>query len=182
MVTNSISSKHADFEDQLRSSQVPVLGYLVRLTGNIHDARDILQGANLTAWEKREDFEDGSSFVSWLRTIARNHYLNSLRSGNRRFMQPLLDEDLERLVEARTGEREAEKQRQRRVLQLCVGELPETQRGVVQSFYMDGESLQTIATKHKRKRNAIGQLLHRARQNLLACTKKRALSEARWDL
>ncbi len=182
MVTDSIASDNAGFEEQLRSSQVPVLGYLVQLTGNIHDARDLLQGANLTAWEKRADFQKGSSFVSWLRTIARNHYLNSLRSGSRRFMQPLLDEDLERLVESRSDEREAEKQRQRRVLQLCMGELPESQRDVVQSFYMDGESLESIATQRKRKRNAIGQLLHRARQNLLACTKKKALTDARWDI
>ena len=53
------------FEADLRQAQVPVLGYLVRLTGNLADARDLLQLTNLTAWEKRNTFEQGTSAVAW---------------------------------------------------------------------------------------------------------------------
>ena len=54
------------FEAGLHRAHVPILGFLVRMTGNLADARDLLQLTNLTAWEKRVNFEDGSNMVAWM--------------------------------------------------------------------------------------------------------------------
>jgi RNA polymerase sigma-70 factor len=160
------------FESDLRRAQVPVLGYLVRLTGNLADARDLLQQTNLTAWEKQDSFEAGSNIVAWMRTIGGNHYRNESRKASRRLTVPLLDRDLEQMVETRHLEREREEARKRRALQRCLEKLPERQRSVVDSFYLEGESLEALGVKNNRKPNAIAQLLHRARQNLIDCVRK----------
>lgn len=160
------------FDEELRRAQVPVLGYLVRLTGNLADARDLLQQTNLTAWEKRDSFESGTDPVAWMRAIARNHYRNESRSRQNRRTVPLLDSDLEKMVENRHQEREREETRKRKLLQVCLGKLPEKQRFAVEKFYLEGKSLEDLGEETNRKANAIAQLLHRARQNLIRCVEQ----------
>jgi RNA polymerase sigma-70 factor (ECF subfamily) len=160
------------FEAELHRAQVPILGFLVRMTGNLADARDILQLTSLTAWEKRDSFSEGSNFVAWMRAIALNHYRNENRKSQTRATVPLLDSDLEQMVETRHLEREREDARKRRLLQLCLEKLPERQREVIDRFYLDGLSLEHLGTESNRKPNAIAQLLHRARQNLIQCVRQ----------
>jgi RNA polymerase sigma-70 factor (ECF subfamily) len=147
------------------------------MTGNLADARDLLQLTNLTAWEKREIFEEGSNMVAWMRTIALNHYRNESRRQRSRATVPLLDADLAQMVETRHLEREREESRKRKLLQFCLEKLPERQRRVIDRFYLDGCSLEALGTESNRKPNAIAQLLHRARQNLIQCVRRESHRE-----
>lgn len=156
----------------MERAQVPVLGYLVRLTGNLAEARDLLQNTNLTVWEKRAEFEPGSNFVAWMRTIAHNHYRNASRRWQKRVTVPLLDSDLEQMIETRHEEREQEETRKRRLLQICLEKLPDRQRDAVEGYYLTGHTLEELGNEAGRKANAMAQLLHRARQNLIDCVRK----------
>ena len=156
----------------MERAQVPVLGYLVRLTGNLPEARDLLQMTNLTAWEKRDSYELGSNIVAWMRQIAQNHYRNAARRWQSRETVPLLDSDLEQMVETRHEEREQEETRKRRLLQICLEKLPDRQRDAVEGYYLTGQSLEELGSEVGRKANAMAQLLHRARQNLIDCVRK----------
>jgi RNA polymerase sigma-70 factor (ECF subfamily) len=170
---NALRQKSPDsFAEELRSAQVPILGYLVRLTGNITDARDLLQQTNLTAWEKRDSFESGTDAVAWMRAIARNHYRNESRKRRSRNTVPLLDSDLEHMVETRHEEREKEDSRRRRLLQICLEKLPEKQREAVEKFYLEGFSLEDVGRETNRKVNAVAQVLYRARRNLIRCVRQ----------
>lgn len=171
----------SDFETELERAQVPVLGYLVRLTGNLADARDLLQATNLTAWDKRAHYEKDTDIVAWMRAIARNHYRNESRQRRARPTVPLLDADLEQMVESRHEEREKEDSRRRKLLHLCIGKLPERQRRVVEQYYLEGSSLEELGRAIDRKPNAIAQLLHRARQNLIRCVKRESHRELEHD-
>lgn len=159
-------------EAEMERAQVPVLGYLVRLTGNLPEARDLLQMTNLTAWEKRDSYEPGSNIVAWMRQIAQNHYRNAARRWQSRETVPLLDSDLEQMVETRHEEREQEETRKRRLLQICLEKLPDRQRDAVEGYYLTGQSLEELGSEVGRKANAMAQLLHRARQNLIDCVRK----------
>tara|TARA_R110002096_G_scaffold64716_6_gene157561 strand:- start:2939 stop:3304 length:366 start_codon:yes stop_codon:yes gene_type:complete len=107
-----------------------------------------------------------------MRSIAANHYRNDSRKASKRLTVPLLDTDLEQIVEARHIEREREEVRKRRALQRCMEKLPERQRVVVEGFYLEGDSLETLGERNDRKPNAIAQLLHRARQSLIDCVRR----------
>ncbi|MEO0445736.1 MAG: sigma-70 family RNA polymerase sigma factor, partial [Verrucomicrobiota bacterium] len=155
-------------------AQVSVLGYLNRMTGTVADAHDLLQQTNLTAWKKRQAYTAGTNIKAWMISIARNHHLNHLRRTSRRTTVPLLDEDVASMVESRHEEREKEDARKRRLLQLCLADLSDRHRDFVRAFYLEGQSQEDIAIGHNLKANAVAQLLHRARQNLIQCVKRKA--------
>lgn len=171
----------SEFEAELNRAQVPILGYLVRLTGNLADARDLLQITNLTAWDKWKEYKEGSEFVAWMRAIALNHYRNESRKWQSRKTVPLLDSDLEHMVEARHEEREKEESRKRRLLQVCLQKLPDRQKSVVEHFYLEGLSLEEVGKMEGVKANAIAQLLHRARQNLIRCVRRESHRELDYE-
>lgn len=169
------------FESELRLAQVPVLGFLMRLTGNRADSHDLLQLTNITAWEKQGAYTPGTNMVAWMCSIARNHYRNHISQANRKPTVPLLDSDVEKMVETRHIEREKEETRKRRLLHLCIEDLPDRQRKFVEAFYVEGKSLEDVALDNGVKANAVAQLLYRARQNLIKCVKTKSHAELDHD-
>ena len=60
-----------------------------RMTGNAHDAEEVVQEAFLKAYRRIEQFESRSQFGSWLHRIAANCALDLLRARARRAERPL---------------------------------------------------------------------------------------------
>jgi len=174
-----------DFDDLLQQAQRPVLGYLIRLTGSLHAAQDLLQSANVTAIAKRDSFASasdapGSNFVAWLRQIAVNHYRNQVRKESSVHSVSLVDEDLHELIEQRYRQRVDLEQQDadwRRVTE-CLQQLPDHQRAVMTQFYLHGRTLVQLAKSTGRKPNAIGQTLYRARLAVVQCVKRWTVQES----
>lgn len=66
-----------------------------RMTGNEHDAEDIVQETFLRAFKRLDQFEDRANFGSWLYRIAANCAYDALRSRARREAQSPLPEPQE---------------------------------------------------------------------------------------
>ncbi len=166
---NSVS----EFDDLLQQAQCPVLGYMIRLTGSVHDAQDLLQAANVTAIGKQSAFTTRTNFVGWLRQIAVNHYRNQLRKQAVAGSVALVDESLGEVIERRHRERLEQEREQTdwRRLSDCLERLPGHQRETVKQFYLGGQSLNELAESTGRNSNAVGQTLHRARLALIQCVK-----------
>ncbi len=64
-----------------------------RLTGNEHDAEDVVQEAFLKAYRQIGQFEERSQFGSWLHRIAANCAYDLLRSRQRRSEDPIAGAD-----------------------------------------------------------------------------------------
>src|SRR5579883_3152313 len=54
-----------------------------RLTGNEHDAEDVVQETFLRAYKQLQNFESRASFGTWLYRIAANYSLDLIRSRKR---------------------------------------------------------------------------------------------------
>jgi RNA polymerase sigma-70 factor (ECF subfamily) len=173
-------SSPSEFDDLLQQAQRPVLGYLIRLTGSLHAAQDLLQSANVTAIEKRSSFASGTNFVAWLRQIAVNHYRNHVRKESAVRSVSLVDEDLHELIEQRYRERIQQEQQDADWHQVtqCLQQLPDHQREVMTQFYLHGQTLVQLAESTGRKPNAIGQALYRARLAVVQCVKRRSVGES----
>src|ERR1700694_5117115 len=65
-----------------RHSQ-PIFRVAYRMTGNEHDADDVVQEAFLRAYRQIEKFEERANFGTWLHRIAVNCSLDLLRSRGR---------------------------------------------------------------------------------------------------
>jgi len=71
------------------SRQVFRLAY--RMTGNEHDAEDVVQETFLKAYKNLDGFESRSNFGSWLHRIAANASFDVLRARARHAEEPLLE-------------------------------------------------------------------------------------------
>jgi len=66
-----------------------------RMTGNEHDAEEVVQEAFLKAYRSLDRFEDRAQVGSWLYRIAANCAFDLLRTRRRRGEQATVDEDEE---------------------------------------------------------------------------------------
>jgi RNA polymerase sigma-70 factor (ECF subfamily) len=119
-----------------------------RMTGNEHDAEDVVQEAFLRAYRRLDQFEDRSQVGSWLFRIAANCAYDLLRSRQRR------DRHLDRDGEDRAGavpavdagpERLAEGSDVRRGVEAAMGEMSDRERSAFALRHFEGWSIAEIA-------------------------------------
>lgn len=72
------------FEQVYAACHDPVLGYVLRRTGNAHDAADVLAETFLTAWRRLDDMPAGDAARPWLFAVARRILANHRRGERRR--------------------------------------------------------------------------------------------------
>lgn len=65
----------------------PLFRLAFRMTGNQHDAEDVVQESFLRAWRQLGKFDERASFGTWLYRIATNCSLDVMRSRKRRSKQ-----------------------------------------------------------------------------------------------
>jgi RNA polymerase sigma-70 factor (ECF subfamily) len=81
----------ADFDMLLRAVLARAFGTALRMTGNRHDAEDLVQEAALAAYRGFASFQPGTNFKAWFFRIMMNCYL----TGRRRARSETSMEDLE---------------------------------------------------------------------------------------
>lgn len=84
------------WEDVARTHGRKIYNYAYRLTGNPHDAKDLVQEVLLRVRRGLDSYSPGS-FDGWLWRITRNAFLDDVRKRNRRPTSPLPD-DVDRLA------------------------------------------------------------------------------------
>jgi RNA polymerase sigma factor (sigma-70 family) len=72
------------FEEVYASYHGPVLGYVLRRTGNADDAADVIAETFLTAWRRLDEMPAGEAARSWLYGVARRVLANTRRGERRR--------------------------------------------------------------------------------------------------
>jgi RNA polymerase sigma-70 factor, ECF subfamily len=83
------------WEDVARTHGRKIYNYAYRLTGNPHDAKDLVQEVLLRVRRGLDGYTPGS-FDGWLWRITRNAFLDDVRKQKRRPTSPLPD-DIDRL-------------------------------------------------------------------------------------
>jgi RNA polymerase sigma-70 factor (ECF subfamily) len=69
----------ADFDMLLRGVLEPAFRTALRMTGNRHDAEDLIQEASLAAYRGFATFQAGTNFRAWFFRIMMNSYLTTRR-------------------------------------------------------------------------------------------------------
>lgn len=80
------------WEEVARRDGRKIYNFAYRLTGNAHDAHDLVQEVLLRVRRGLERYTPGS-FDGWLWRITRNAFLDEVRRRNRRPTQPLPEHD-----------------------------------------------------------------------------------------
>ncbi|MCO6043264.1 sigma-70 family RNA polymerase sigma factor [Aeoliella sp. ICT_H6.2] len=165
-----------EFVQLLTKEQNKLLHFITMLlAGDVQAAENVLQETNLVLWRKAREFEVGTSFQAWSRSVARWQVQAHLRDRSRDrliFNDELVDQlssrDISKITQPET----------RGALKNCVEGLRKNQSNLLSLRYTDELPIRTISVREGRSEAAIRSALKRIRRALLACIQsKLATSE-----
>jgi RNA polymerase sigma-70 factor, ECF subfamily len=168
-------ASHEDFVRLLSAAHRPLLGYLVSLLGNRHDAEDVLQRASVTMWRKFETFEKGTNFSAWASTVAFYEARNFQRTSARSRLQ--FSDTLLELIAAERISDMANTDARHDALGHCMEKLDESGRRLVEAAYLDGSDIGLLADKMGRARQTLYNKLNLIRRALAECVARRLAEE-----
>lgn len=76
------------FEQELVGLLPALRAFARSLTGNATAADDLVQETVVKAWEKQDQYQDGTNLKAWLFTILRNNFYSGFRKNRREVEDP----------------------------------------------------------------------------------------------
>jgi RNA polymerase sigma factor (sigma-70 family) len=128
-------------------------------------SQDVAQEVFVNAWRTLCTLRDPALFLPWLKQLARNAALNTLRSEKRRKLRDAAHAIDPRTEDAITCALSVE---ERRVLDECIDDLPDQSRELMILFYREEQSVSRVAALLEIKEDAVKKRLQRARQSVRA--------------
>ncbi|MDF1824838.1 MAG: sigma-70 family RNA polymerase sigma factor [Verrucomicrobiales bacterium] len=160
----------AEFVALLTSHQSAVRFYIASLLPGEARAADVAQQANITIWNKRDDFELGTNFKAWAFSIARYEVLN-FRKREARDARLQFSDELEEIIAdeivSHTGDLDA----RQAALRHCLSKLKASDRALIQHRYFEDTSLKDYAANVGRSVGGLKVTLHRLRSGLAQCVR-----------
>jgi RNA polymerase sigma-70 factor (ECF subfamily) len=147
---------------------------ILRDTADPELADEIVQDALVRAWAKRHQYRPGTSPRSWLITIARSQLMEHHRrqDRDRRHLRDLIKKELLRQA-ANAPKESGEEGLRLDALKICVGELREDQRQLLDFVHGQGLTTEAAAEILGIKPPACRQRLSRLQRSLRECAEKR---------
>ncbi|HEX5405133.1 MAG TPA: sigma-70 family RNA polymerase sigma factor [Pseudonocardiaceae bacterium] len=157
-----------DFDDAARRYHRELHVYCYRMLGSFDDAEDHVQEVLLRAWRARDSWRGLASVRAWLYRIATNVCLDTLRSHQRRPLQPYPDVLLDELVSDQPGPESQAVTRESISLAYlaAIQLLPARQRAVLILRDVLGEPADEVAEQLDSSVPAVKSALQRARATM----------------
>ncbi len=159
----------AAFDVLVNRYQEQIYRLMVRACHHPDDAEEVAFAAFGRAYEKLEQFEGRSSFVSWLGRIATN--LCFRRRERKEIETVLLDESdgpPPELMDEDSPEKQAVRREMHLIMSAAVAELPEPDQSVLRLRDIEELTASETALKTGLTESAVKSRLHRARKMLRA--------------
>jgi RNA polymerase sigma-70 factor (ECF subfamily) len=150
--------------------------YLRACLPSAADVDEVMQEVSLVAWRKFSALPDHEQFLPWVCMIARYVMLMHRRRHARDRL--VLDEDIVETLAAEGAEEMPAREAQLRVLEDCIGKLPEDRRELTLAAYAPENSMKALAARMGRSEGSLYQMLARIRQELLRCVERTLAQEA----
>jgi RNA polymerase sigma factor (sigma-70 family) len=158
------------FEEMYAANCGPIMGYVLRRTGNPDDAADVIAETFLTAWRRLDAVPPGDEARLWLYGVARRVLANHRRGERRRVV---LADRLR--AELTAGYRPAQYTGELAEFAAAFRSLPEADRELLALVGWEGLDGGQAAAVLGCSRNALRIRLHRARRRLAdACARHQA--------
>lgn len=164
-----------EFIRAFTAAQRPLFLYLLPMLGNPVDAEEVLQETNVVIWRKWHQFELGTNFIAWGRTIARLEVFRYRRNKGNKIA--LLDEGILELVSARLESQPSTLDgRRRQALSMCIQKLKPNDREIIRLRYESDSNGDQVAKQLGRPPNSVYQSLGRIRRTLMKCIEQQVES------
>ena len=152
------------FEELYHTQGKPVYRFLLALTGDAHQAEELLQETFYQAFLHIDRFEGRSSLYTWLCCIGKNAWLHECRRRSRYADTPY--EELRLEASAPTPEEAMLRREQAQRLRQAVLELEDPQREVFILHAFGGLKLKEIAALHQKSESWARVTYFRARKTI----------------
>lgn len=177
--TDQPRSNPANQQEFLRvflANEREILRYVVALVPNLADAQEIVQQTAVVLLEKFDQYDRSRPFAPW----ACRFGLNVTRQwmARRQRWKALLENGLAEELALRRGQLQTEFDARLNHLNQCIGKLPEGQRELIEGYYFQQSSVESLAGQTKRTVEAIYKSLQRIRHQLRDCIENAQREEA----
>ncbi|MDE0186995.1 MAG: sigma-70 family RNA polymerase sigma factor [Candidatus Poribacteria bacterium] len=153
------------FTELMRAHYAFVYAVIIGIVNNPNDAEEIVQDTFLNAYRGLAQYEDRRKFKNWLAEIARNSVRDWLRK--QRINTVSIDEVSEHtLLTPDAPDEQLIRREQRELIRRAMESLPQKDRDIARSYYLDGASYDELIRTHGLSYNAISFRLSRAKQKL----------------
>ena len=153
------------FADLMREYYSLVYTIVIRIVDNPHDVEEVVQEAFLSAYQGLTQLEDTVKFKSWLAEIARNCARQWVRK--RRINTVSLDEVGEGVLQTQDSPDERlARLEQGELIRRTMETLPQKDREIARSFYLEDASYDELTRAHGLSYNAIAFRLFRIKRQL----------------
>jgi RNA polymerase sigma-70 factor (ECF subfamily) len=151
--------------DEIEPHIPALFRYLLRLTGDLHEAEDLTQETTIRAWKRRRQLKNEQYLKVWMLRIARNLACDEHRKQRRR---PVLESGVEDRADplVPTPEQIAMLSEEEERISALVDSLPKQQREVMHLSAVEGLELAEIADVLGISRNSAKVSLYVARKTI----------------
>ena len=156
-------------------SEREIFRYVAALVPNVTDAEDIVQQTAISLWEKFDAYDPRQPFTPWACRFALNKARQWIERRQR--WQALLEHGLAEELAQRRQELLPDFELRLKHLEGCLGKLPKEQRSLVEGYYYERTSIETLAQRSARSEAATYKMLQRIRHALQVCVEARIQPE-----
>ncbi len=153
-----------DCQDALRA-------YVTALLFDPAEADDVVQQANMVLCRQADEFPNVRNFTAWACRIAYYEVLTARKRHKRDRL--LFDDELLAIVAEDVSRAVDDIGLHKRLLDLCLAELPERQRKMILDRYGPDGAVQALAEELGRPVGSVRQSLFRIRRKLLDCIREK---------
>lgn len=167
----------AAFRQLFERYQVPIYSYLFSLTRNGSIAEDLTQETFLRVFRNRQSYTREARFTTWLWTIARNAAIDHLRKRKEIALGEEIDETTmgdPRGLEPSDAETLLVQKADQQAIADCLSRLPDSQREALAMRIFSELDYREIAETLQSTVPAVKSVLHRGKQGLVDCLKRKS--------
>lgn len=151
------------------ANQQRLYAYILASVHNYSEADDIMQETATVLWRRFGEFQEGTSFIAWGISIARNHilrYFNERKRSRLQFDNDLLQQLADLTLEDTESGRFAVL---KKAFRECFEQLSENNRNMLRLRYKDGAKIKDIANSMHKPVQAIYKTVSRVHDALQRC-------------
>lgn len=168
------TDRYEQFIALIERHEPAIQGAIRSMLPSSQDADDVMQEVCLACWHKFADFDpDGSenAFFRWACVVARFEVLKHRRKYARDRL--VLSEDTIELLSADAQERVSRAELERQVLEDCLGRLQPSDRRLILSIHVSGDSVAKTARQLRQNVRRLYSKVNKLRDILGDCVRKK---------
>ena len=161
----------------LTAHQICIRSYILSLVPNYNDAEDVMQETSRMMWSKFSEFEPGTDFLTWGRTVAFYRVLDYRQQRKRYRKQQAFNDELLHILDREVKCRKHQSQDYLQFLRDCLEKLSKKDRLLIRMRYERHTKVREIARRIGITVQSVYRNTSRVQEQLQGCVQRTAMRE-----